>query len=138
MLTGSVDVVCLARAGVSASTDGGLFEDFVSSDVWETIKVSITEETEALVKSTILALSDIETTKFILWLAAAATATAIVYDATELEDLPVAAGPIDKINIPAAGLGAQPALEQTNTCKTQPVKNANSVRTHNFRCEIEC
>lgn len=129
----SLVAVCLAQAGATASTDGGLFEDFVASEVWETIDVTIAEGTEALIKATIASLSSIETTKLIVWLAAAAAATAIVYDATELNDVPLSAGPIGKINIPAAGLGAQPAVDGTNTCKTQPVKNVNSVSTVNLR-----
>lgn len=122
----SIDTVCLAQAGASASKGGGLFEDFVSSDVWEGVDLAIAEGTESLIRATIASISNIERAKFIVWLAAAAAATAVVYEATQLGD-PVSAGPIGKINIPAAGLGAKPAPDKSNTCKTHPEKNANSV-----------
>lgn len=115
-------VGCLANAGVDAARDGGLFDGFVDSAVWNDVAVTIAPSLEALIHNAIVGLSNIERTKFTVWMAGAIGIGGIMYEAANLGD-PPDIGSIAKPNIPAAGLGA-PAKKQ---CPPNTEKNADSV-----------
>jgi hypothetical protein len=123
MVTFYAVTVCLARAATEAAKDGGLFEKFVESKVWEDIVVTLADGMEALIKTVIVGLSSAEKVKTILFIAVAAATTGIIYEIAE-SGSSSQTGPIAKINIPAAGLGASPKKEG---CNGSEKKNADSV-----------
>ena len=122
-------MTCLATAGAEAAAKGGIFDAYVSAETLASLGVTMTAETKALLAPVIAALTAPEVAGFILWMAIAATATAVGYEGTKLPglDLGSPTGTVGKINIPAAGFGATSQPVQASKCDSTSVKNSESI-----------